>query len=370
MRLLLCCLALFFTVQANAQSFSLPKLDTISVPSVSVNLEQVGKVMIKMSYAGAIPRTKSIVSRLEGKQIKKIQLLYTDYPKGASLKQLNTKRLQQLFKLLPAAFSDKTISWELVKQTDCQTQRAANKLFHGFVISYVTSATEIEPSLEMKELEMVVEGTLEPNDSTILRVMRRNPEWDSMLVVADLTGSMSPYIGQLLLWMTLKSATHPAKYFVFFNDGDDKLTKDKVIGETGGIYTTAYTSMDSLIKIVAITVQNGWGGDTPENNMEATLQGIQEYPDFKELIMIADNGAVPRDLSLLKNIKQPIKIILCGTEKGINPIYLEVARRNKGSIHTIERDIENLMQVKEGQIVTIGEERFKVLKGKIVKLKE
>ena len=46
--------------------------------------------------------------------------------------------------------------------------------------------------------------------------MERHPEWNNMLVVADLTGSMSPYVGQLLLWLKLKTTTHPAKYFSVF----------------------------------------------------------------------------------------------------------------------------------------------------------
>jgi len=249
------------------------------------------------------------------------------------------------------------------------SKEAASKLFHGFLIWYTAAGLEGGRGKEIQELEMVVEGSLEPRDSTILKVMDRHPDWQNILVVADLTGSMSPYVGQLLLWMKLKSTEHPAKYFVFFNDGDDKLNKEKKIGETGGIYTTSYTSMDSLLMVISTTMKNGWGGDTPENNIEAAIQGIQEYPDFDELVMIADNGAVPRDIKLLKKIKQPIKFILCGTKDGVNPIYLDMARRNKGSIHTIENDIENLIQLKEGDTLEIGNRRFKIKEGEFVEIK-
>ena len=372
MRLLLCCIGILLAFQIQGQSFALPKMDTISLPIVVVKQDQAKQLVIEMPYARSKPLATPDVNSLVGKDIQKIQLIYTDYPREASLKALNTSRLKQLYRVAPQVFSNSKIRWELIKQTDCRTQKEANTLFHGFVISYndPTSSVSIasDRGKELHDIEMVVDGSLEPKDSTILRIMERNPEWDSMLVIADLTGSMSPYVGQLLLWMALKKDAHPAQYFVFFNDGDTKLNKDKIIGETGGIYTTAYTSMDSLIHIVAMTMGNGWGGDTPENNMEATLQGIKEYPHFRELIMIADNGAIPRDLSLLKNIQHPIKIILCGTERGINPVYLEVARRNKGSIHTIESDLENLMKLKEGEIITIGAERFQVKNGEFIKL--
>ena len=117
-------------------------------------------------------------------------------------------------------------------------------------------------------------------------------------------------------------------------------------------------------------MKNGWGGDTPENNIEATLKGIQEYPDFDQLIMIADNWAIPRDLALLKQIKSPIKIILCGTERGVNPIYLDIARKNKGSIHTIEEDLENLVELIEGQTLDIGNKRFQIKNGEFVEVKK
>ncbi|MGB0525883.1 MAG: hypothetical protein ACPGJS_23085, partial [Flammeovirgaceae bacterium] len=83
-----------------------------------------------------------------------------------------------------------------------------------------------------------------------------------------------------------------------------------------------------------------------------------------------DNGAAPRDIALTKKIKHPMKIILCGTKHGVNPIYLDIARRNKGSIHTIEEDLENLMKLTEGELIDIGEKRYQIKDGEFVEVKK
>ena len=185
-----------------------------------------------------------------------------------------------------------------------------------------------------------------------------------MLVVADLTGSMSPYIGQLLLWMKLNSNTRPAKYFVFFNDGDGKSDFEKEIGKTGGIYHTQTENVEDVLEIAKETMRNGFGGDEPENNIEALLFGMKEYPNFKELIMIADNWATPRDLALLSYVKKPIRVVLCGTEKGINPQYLDIARRSRGSVHTIEDDLETLMELNEGESIQVDGMEYRIENGR------
>lgn len=370
MRLLLLLLIGFFLGNESlGQNFEMPKMDTALVPTVDVTSWKAGRFLLEMPYAKSHVDKKPSFDILSGKDIRKVQLVYTDYPKGASLHKLNESRLRKLYHLYPAIFDIKDLQWELVKQTNCSSKVIANAMYHGFIIWYAESGLESGRGKELEDLKKVVQGDLVPTDSTILKVMERNKDWDNMLVIADLTGSMSPYVGQLLLWIKLKASAHPAKHFVFFNDGDDKMNKEKKIGETGGLYSTPYDSMDALLGVVAKTIKNGWGGDSPENNMEAVLQGIKDYPDFEQLVMIADNGAVPRDLVLMRKIHHPMKIILCGTKDGVNPIYLDIARKNKGSIHTIEQDLEDLMKMTEGEIIDVGAKRFQVKNGEFIEVK-
>ena len=115
---------------------------------------------------------------------------------------------------------------------------------------------------------------------------------------------------------------------------------------------------------------NGSGGDTPENNLEAIIEAIKLYPEYSNVVLIADNFATPRDLSLLSKIKKPVKVILCGTYAGINTNYMDMVRSNKGSLHTIEDDITNLMNLNEGEEINISGQTYKIINGKFARMQK
>ena len=139
----------------------------------------------------------------------------------------------------------------------------------------------------------------------------------------------------------------------------------------GGTLTNWKTVSNSISRLKQIdeAMEGGLGGDINENNYEAVLKGIRACPDCEEIIMIADNYAIPRDLELLTGIKKPIRIILCGASNGINVDYLNLAKRNGGSIHTVEQDLTNLVKLNDGQTITIGKEKFVIRNGKFYKTK-
>jgi hypothetical protein len=79
-----------------------------------------------------------------------------------------------------------------------------------------------------------------------------------------------------------------------------------------------------MIKVM----QRGFGGDIPENNLEAIIAGIKKFPNTKEIIMIADNFAAVRDMVMLEKIKTPVKVILCGVyDLRYNCDYLNIAKQ-------------------------------------------
>ncbi len=208
-------------------------------------------------------------------------------------------------------------------------------------------------------------------DSSVLKAFARHPEWKDKLVLTDVTGSMAPYSTQLLVWYKLKESTDDVKRFEFFNDGDNKPDYAKRIGTTGGIY---FSPGDKGYEMMEKTVRNamraGSGGDAPENNIEALLRGIENCPECGDVIMIADNWAPVKDLSLLNQVKRPVKIILCGATTGIiNADYLEIARRTGGSIHTMEKDIMDLGKVTEGSEITIGKVTYRVINNRFCVVK-
>ena len=206
------------------------------------------------------------------------------------------------------------------------------------------------------------------SDSLVMKVLERNKNWKKLLVVEDVTGSMMPFMADLLLWNALKGNLQNTEHFVFFNDGDQKKDFDKEIGKTGGIYNTKPKNVDVLEEVMITAIAGGEGGDTPENDIEAIIEGIQKCPDCEEVVLIADNNATPRDLELLDKVTKPVHVVLCGVRYRPNPAHLLIAWKTKGSLHTIKEDITTLAGMQEGESVTVMGKRFKIVNGKFVEI--
>lgn len=206
------------------------------------------------------------------------------------------------------------------------------------------------------------ETNLKPNfndtsTNVVYTVLKRNPQWKNKLIVADLSGSMYPYASQISTWLKLhfiKDST--SQHFVFFNDGDKKKDENKKIGATGGVYHCRAKSMEELIGTMELTIRKGQGGDAPENPIEAILFGLGKSGKVDDIILIADNWAKARDIKLLSRVKVPVRVVLCGVYEGmeINEDYLNIAYKTKGSVHTIEQDITDLMKQSTGKKFNIN----------------
>lgn len=229
----------------------------------------------------------------------------------------------------------------------------------NFQIKEVTSCSYIDTTRNFSY------DNFEP--PVIIKVLDRNKKWKNCLVATDVTGSMAPYLGQFLYWHKLNlNAKDKNDKFVFFNDGDNMSDNLKNTGMVGGIYTLETKNYPELLTALLEAQQNGGGGDMPENNFEAALKGLQEFPESEGIIMIADNWATPRDMELISKIKVPIHFIICGTRCGVNPAWLELVYKNGGSIHTIESDIERLSKLKENEELVIGPQTFVLKSGKFI----
>ncbi|NQX98858.1 MAG: hypothetical protein HRT73_13420, partial [Flavobacteriales bacterium] len=196
-------------------------------------------------------------------------------------------------------------------------------------------------------------------DSTVLNSFNRNKNWKNFIVVTDVTGSMSPYSAQVFVWLKELAKNDLAKYFVFFNDGDEKPSRRKKPLETKGVYIVENLSLQAVINMATKCMQNGsGGGEYLENDIEAIIDGLKQYPSANEIILIADNRESMRDYKYLEKIKTPVHIILCGAEYGINIQYLDLARQTKGSVHTVNADIINLQDIKEKQHFFIEKKEY------------
>ena len=282
-----------------------------------------------------------------------IDLVFTKYPEDirdwrTNYYQLLEDRIRTLYQI-DSVFRSPAIRWNMVLQTQCKNEDEAKRYFHGFVVKYrpreVKYLTEINSPEELAEL---ITGSAATRDSTVIRVLDRNPEWDKMLVVIDWTGSMYKYGIQLVLWHKQNLLTNPNRvsHFVFFNDGNNKKTYQKRIGKTGGVYRSRSYDMEEIVATMQMVMKKGDGGDTPENDLEAVLTGIQYLDGYEEVILIADNKSAVRDIELLEKIDKPVRIILCDVRQGyIHPDYIKIAAKTGGSIHTIGQDFERMARV-------------------------
>ena len=220
-----------------------------------------------------------------------------------------------------------------------------------------------------RKITTFIENAGRTKDTVVSAVLNRNKNWSEKLIVCDLTGSMSPYAAQLSAWYQLSYLKEKNLQFVFFNDGDNKPDHMKRIGSTGGIYYSPSKGIDSLCSTIVKVSSAGWGGDCPENNMEALIKGVKMAKPYKELVMIADNNAPVKDIQLLSGFTAPVHIILCGVyNDNVLTDYMNIAWKTKGSIHTMEEDLTALASMLEGQEIKVGNSIYRIMGGEFVRI--
>ncbi len=343
----------------------LQEAETKQIPYFNLESLTETQLFVRMPYASHEFVNFPGAHVFRGLDVIRVDLVYTIFPKNNDQRQyrLNQNRINELFRRSSGIRELPPDNWGLIAQTACENEVAARALPHGFVITF-SEPHDLPDFTREEKLEDLIDG-----DSTVITTLERNADWKKMLVVTDLTGSMSPFTAQLLLWFKLAQNTGRVEQLVFFNDGDEKVDSLKAIGQTGGIYSIKPKSFDEIAQLANRVVERGTGGDEPENNVEALIYGLKICPQCEEVIMIADNWASPRDIELLKKVNKPVRIILCGTEEGINVDYLNLARDTGGSVHTIEEDLFNLLELNEGNEIQIGKEIFVIKNGKFELLK-
>ena len=201
---------------------------------------------------------------------------------------------------------------------------------------------------EMKIVEEIIAGRYDLHDSVVFKVLDRHPEWKEMTVVMDWTGSMYPFGAQLIRWHQLNIDKGLVKNLAIFNDGDDysetsnrMFRKPKPMGKAGGIYYCNPKNVQDVIETMKRTMTAGDGGpDLEENDMEACIKAIEQFPQTEKILLIADKDSYVRDIDLLFKLKVPVYVIVCGFKEGIQPDYLTIAYHTKGGIFDAKNDID------------------------------
>ncbi len=340
--------------------------DTIKVDKFKIDAQGFSYLKLKMNPGDHEILNLDELKKLTQQTIVGVDLVYSDYPQNADFTELNRLRIIELLQFLPAAFNSQVVKWQLVKQTGVKNTNAMSNFFHGFVIYYRPMPSYAE---ENKQIMDVVEGRSKPEDSTLLRVFTRNSTWKDMLVVCDVTGSMSPYTSQLLLWIKANQKLKTFKQVVFFNDDDEKSNDQTKSLDSSGMWTLETENSDKVIKLAFKAMNNG---GHMENDLEAICYAIKKYPENKEnIVLIADNWENPCDMQLLEFLKKqkiPVKIIICGLTDRLNVLYLDLARATGGSIHTMEQDLFEIAKIGEGKTIKIGKMKFLLTSGKFIQV--
>lgn len=341
---------------------------------------QKNAVALENGYAQYKIKNPEAWTKLKDKnKATQIEVVYTKYPKDLQFwltpyHDLLANRLKALFEVDPD-LNDVSIKFVMVLQTDCETDEQARKMWHGVLIRYRPMTKE---ELKQKQAEESEDGDKESvpgmpggfstvkrfiksvggmYDSVIYKVLDRNTQWKDLLLVSDWTGSNYQYAAQSIYWHMLNTDKSGIKYFAFFNDGDDKSEFDKKIGETGGLYFAPASNTRKVVTTFKTSMRKGLGGEIPENDVEAIVKSLEQYPDAETVVLVADNSPF-RDFELIEKIKVPVHVILQGAEWGINPQYINLAYLTGGSLHTLKKDYTADFFAKGDSLITIEGYKF------------
>lgn len=206
------------------------------------------------------------------------------------------------------------------------------------------------------------------NNSNEFKMLTSKKWSPKTTVVMDVTGSMGPYIVQVLLWMKYNPEIVKQGRFLFFNDGDNMPDQLKKTGSTGGLYPIVSGSFDSIKSVMTTAMSNGQGGDIPENDIEALLEAQKKWPETDTMLLIADNEAPVKDITLLKNIKKPVNVMICGAVQSTNPQLFSIAKETGGKLLIGDASIANLRSFKNGDIIEIKGDKWKFKENVFIKI--
>jgi hypothetical protein len=197
---------------------------------------------------------------------------------------------------------------------------------------------------------------------------RNIEKWNNVVIVCDITSTMFPYTTQVFDWMNENTKNTSIKGIVFFTDCDSlgRQTRGPIPGKMFMVRKKDELVLwDTMFAAIKNTENNK---DKPENNIEALLYAQKHFPDADEFVMIADNSTQVKDMKQLSKVKKKVHIILCGEtfEKNLafQTDYVQIAKKTKGTIHTLEDDIDNITKIKEMSVVRVGNIYFRFHKGK------
>jgi hypothetical protein len=318
--------ALFYTIKTSGNvKMPIRTKQFIERSNVDVKkMEGLDNVVLIEGAFGEYKLKSSVwLKRNDFKYLKEVWMVYTEYSKTGKFnqEQLNNKRVEELLRLFPSLENDTNIKWDDLVINGINSADSAKNQFHGFVLVFKYPGAE----------------------PTLGNVLERHRDWDSIIVVADVTTSMLPWLEEVMVWLDRNMSKTRIDRFVYFNDGDGIADNSKVIGRTGGVHSDTSKKYTSYIQGVRKYLVMGIGNiDNEENVLEALIEAQKHVGPGSQLILLADNFSTPRDTALIDSLHFPVKVIACGAlQYDLNPSLVNIAYRTKGSIHTGLNDVKD-----------------------------
>lgn len=182
--------------------------------------------------------------------------------------------------------------------------------------------------------DIIQSNTIGANDivmSAVYKSFEKMPIDQKLAIVMDVTGSMTNHIISASFWLNKNKNELSFTSFTVFNDGDDQKDHEKEVGVTGGIYFTTF--FNEFSNKTRTAMQNGNGGDYPENDIEAILYACRKDAKKTGVLLIADNMSGVKDIELLNKLDLPISLMPCGLTGSIHQNYLDIVYKTKGKIY-------------------------------------
>ena len=176
-------------------------------------------------------------------------------------------------------------------------------------------------------------------------------------LVMDVTGSMTPHIVSMMIWIKMHNDEKPFTSFTFFNDGDQRPSSTKEVGNTGGIYATKNSGeIDAVVRKAMLA---GYGGsEISENDLEAVLHAVTNDSVAKEILLIGDNYSPVRDLSLLSQLQLPVNVLLCAANNAVRVDYLKIVKETGGKL-ILNGTTHDFSEIKKGEVIRLNNLKYK-----------
>ena len=340
-----------------------------------------GRAALAMAYANYHIQNPEVLTDIQSEWVQQVDLVFTKYPIDTaawrtSYTYLLQSRLKELHELMPGLFTQPKVKWRYVLQTEGKTEKEAKSYFHGLVLHWERGPSPILDTVlhhfpEMSPISDIIFGRVPKlPDSSAFWVFSRHPEWVNKVVIMDWTASMYQNRATVLNWHRKQLNQGGIKHLILFNDGNRTPHMAKRKGKTGGIYHIVPDTLELVVALMAKVKANGLGGDPAENDIEALLRATRGIKGTGEVILLPDRNSSIRDISLVRYLHHPVRIILFRGKKTrsvglgssgewientwVHPHYLSLASLTKGSIHFHDREIYDLHKMKAGERIKFG----------------